>query len=361
MSDYVERIIGNYKLLLDKYLSSKIYVEKSIAKIYGSSITVKDLATFLAENNDSFPLSVRCELTSRCNMNCPFCYIHNHAFDNDITFEQLKPVIDKLVDKGLLFMTLTGGECFLNKDFIKIYKYLKEKGVLLKVFTNGLMINDEIIDVLTEYKPRRVEVTIYNSIKDVPVVFENILKLKSKSIPVLVKMTVTKTNVKIFDEVEKWCIQNNLNFKFVTQIFDSYDKTSNKEYQLSIEEAAKLDRKVLVDYLPEPDRVDGIKCFQCNGGSYSYVIDSGLNLRICGKIDNPKYSLQKYSLDYSIQQLQLYVSKYKNRPIIGCTGCKAYPICNLCFASAVVSSNRISVDKKFCVYQNERYKKIFNK
>ena len=59
MSEYVERIIGNYKLLLDKYLSSKIYVEKSIAKIYGSSITVKDLATFLAENNDSFPLSVR--------------------------------------------------------------------------------------------------------------------------------------------------------------------------------------------------------------------------------------------------------------------------------------------------------------
>ena len=186
MSDYVERMIGNYKLLVNKHLSNKIYVERSIAEIYGSSITVKDLATFLSKNNDPLPLSVRCELTSRCNMNCPFCYIHGHAFDKDITFEQLKPVIDKLVDKGLLFMTLTGGECFLNKDFVRIYKYLKEKGVLLKVFTNGLRIDDEIIDLLTEYKPRRVEITIYNSIKDVPSVFDNILRLKNKWIPVLV-------------------------------------------------------------------------------------------------------------------------------------------------------------------------------
>ena len=77
------------------------------------------------------------------------------------TFEEAKQIIDTMVNEGLLFCNLTGGEVFLNPDFLNIYKYLKNKGVIVSIFTNLSLLTDEILDVLVEYKPYIVEVSIY--------------------------------------------------------------------------------------------------------------------------------------------------------------------------------------------------------
>ena len=67
------------------------------------------------------PFSVLFELTSLCNMNCIHCYLQNSHSPHMMSFQQIKDIIDILYEKGILFITFTGGEILTRKDFIDIY------------------------------------------------------------------------------------------------------------------------------------------------------------------------------------------------------------------------------------------------
>ena len=103
--------------------------------------------------NNRKPFSVLFELTSGCNMNCIHCYLQNMHSPEQLTYEQVLSIIDILYEKGILFLTFTGGEILTRSDFIDIYLYAKKKGFLVELFTNGYLFTDEIIDVLKKYPP----------------------------------------------------------------------------------------------------------------------------------------------------------------------------------------------------------------
>jgi MoaA/NifB/PqqE/SkfB family radical SAM enzyme len=67
------------------------------------------------------PYSVLFELTARCNFNCIHCYLQNNHASEQMPFEKVIEIIDVLHDKGILFLTFTGGEIFTRADFLEIY------------------------------------------------------------------------------------------------------------------------------------------------------------------------------------------------------------------------------------------------
>ena len=112
------------------------------------------------------PFSVLFELTPKCNLNCIHCYLQNVHSAEQLNYEEITKILDILYEKGILFLTLTGGEILLRKDFLDIYLYAKKRGFLVELFSNGLLFSDDIINVLQKYPPLYIDITLYGACEE---------------------------------------------------------------------------------------------------------------------------------------------------------------------------------------------------
>src|SRR5665648_38573 len=116
--------------------------------------------------NRRVPLSFDLELTARCNNACSHCYINLPAGDKkarqkELTLDEISGIADQAVELGALWCLISGGEPLLREDFADIYVMLRRKGLLLSVFTNACLINEEHVALFQKYPPRDIEVTVY--------------------------------------------------------------------------------------------------------------------------------------------------------------------------------------------------------
>jgi MoaA/NifB/PqqE/SkfB family radical SAM enzyme len=74
------------------------------------------------------PLNAQYEITYRCNHRCDFCY-NAPLKQKELDTEQAREVIDKVADFGVLFLTLTGGEPLVRRDFFELGRYAVSRGL----------------------------------------------------------------------------------------------------------------------------------------------------------------------------------------------------------------------------------------
>ncbi len=116
-----------------------------------------------ARENDT-PISGSFELTPLCNLDCKMCYIHltdPTVKERMLTGDEWITLMDQAIAHGMMTALLTGGEAMTHPDFRKIYMYLIEQGVSVRVKTNGILLNSDMIDLFTEYPPYIVDVSLY--------------------------------------------------------------------------------------------------------------------------------------------------------------------------------------------------------
>lgn len=76
---------------------------------------------------------------TKCNLNCPFCFERSSPDSSRIdplSFDDAKPLIDEAMAMNVQRFGFTGGEPFVNKDFIRLITYATERAPTL-VLTNG--------------------------------------------------------------------------------------------------------------------------------------------------------------------------------------------------------------------------------
>ncbi|MEA3347162.1 MAG: radical SAM protein, partial [Candidatus Auribacterota bacterium] len=86
------------------------------------------------------------EITPRCNMNCPVCYIDASIKGADIPLEDIKKMISEIkVHDPETHLVLIGGEPTIHRDFFKILEAVKEAGLMKRCYlaTNGITLADE--------------------------------------------------------------------------------------------------------------------------------------------------------------------------------------------------------------------------
>jgi len=66
--------------------------------------------------------------------------------------EKAIEIIDILADSGVFEISLIGGEPFLHKDLIKIIKHCSKREMAINVVTNGTLLNQKIIQKLSNIK-----------------------------------------------------------------------------------------------------------------------------------------------------------------------------------------------------------------
>jgi radical SAM protein with 4Fe4S-binding SPASM domain len=111
--------------------------------------------------------SVHWELTYRCNEKCTHCYLDVLApgaeAPGELTTEESLAIIDQIAEAGALNLTLSGGEILLRSDFFEIAAYARAKRLLLRLFTNGIMIRPAIADRIAALHPYAVEISVYSA------------------------------------------------------------------------------------------------------------------------------------------------------------------------------------------------------
>jgi radical SAM protein with 4Fe4S-binding SPASM domain len=92
------------------------------------------------------PLYVTFEISNACNLNCRMCIRNFIDRKNQLlSLETFKKIIDEVKP---LYVGLTGyGEPLFNKDVFKMIKYCKQKNkrTIVKLFTNAMLLNREVI------------------------------------------------------------------------------------------------------------------------------------------------------------------------------------------------------------------------
>ncbi len=109
------------------------------------------------------PVSAQLELTYKCNLLCSFCYNSPKA-RKELDGDQWLTVLDKLKTAGVFNITLTGGEAFCHRDFWRIAQGVRDRGFVLRVYTNGVLLAD--MDKAKRYAdlaPFETEISMHGS------------------------------------------------------------------------------------------------------------------------------------------------------------------------------------------------------
>ncbi len=223
------------------------------------------------------PVAGLFELTARCNFRCKMCYIcgmedHSTLIKSELTADQWIELGRQARDAGMLFLTLTGGEIFIRKDFWQIYEALTQMGLIITLFTNASLLTDEMIERLAELPPLKVSVSIYGSnpttygnVTGHPEayqkVIDNIRKLTDAGIKVHLKTTVLKYNSDEYDQILELAQSTGHNLDIVNYISPRREGTGSDPLanRLSPQELANYELRAFPPLKPDDSRNTGIK------------------------------------------------------------------------------------------------------
>lgn len=296
------------------------------------------------------PYAAHIELTPKCNFSCIHCYLQNQHNEKYLSYDAIIDILDILYDKGILFLTLTGGEIFTRKDFCDIYMYAKKKGFLIELFTNGMLIDDEIIEMLKMYPPLLVDISIYGSNEETYKkvtgvagafnrVIDNCKKLVAANIRVSLKSPIIKETFEEINSMQAVADEIGVPIAFSFEICATIDgDLSTKKHQLNLIDIMKYEFEnstELQEYKsPRLDlRQEKIRylLFGCKIGKNSFVIDYKGNMCPCMKFKHKGIKLTRNNFEKIWGEFGKYQELYMSDKC-KCTKCKYIDYCEVCSA-----------------------------
>ena len=300
------------------------------------------------------PFSVLFELTSRCNMNCIHCYLKNNHISEELSYDEIIEIIDILYEKSILFLTFTGGEVLTRKDFIDIYLYAKKKGFLVEVFTNGYLINKQLIEIFKKYPPLLVDISLYGADEKTYYqitgikgafsrVIENCRQLKEAKIRTFFKSPIIKPTLSQIHNMQKIADDIGVPFIYSFEICSAINgDCSPKTLQVSLSQILKNEflnyyeqikngqrqKKQEISQI-EKDVIANDHVYTCNVALNSFVIDYKGRMLPCMKLRHHGIKLTKDNYDLIWDNFKQYC-ELKCSPNYPCYGCDSRYYCDIC-------------------------------
>lgn len=87
------------------------------------------------------------ELTRRCDLACPHCYIDGgRPRDREMSARRWHALLDEIADMGVWAVAFTGGEPTLHPEFVGLVRHARERHLLVGIATHGLFLTDEMLE-----------------------------------------------------------------------------------------------------------------------------------------------------------------------------------------------------------------------
>ena len=155
----------------------------------------------------------------RCNLRCVHCYAQSKdiEYEDELTTEQGKELIDDLAEFGSPVILFSGGEPTMRKDLPELAEYAKSKGMRAVISTNGTLIDEKMAKVLKKIGLSYVGISLdgvretNDKFRGVPGAFDaamdGLRNCMKEDIKVGLRFTINKKNVvdipAIFDIIEE--------------------------------------------------------------------------------------------------------------------------------------------------------------
>jgi radical SAM protein with 4Fe4S-binding SPASM domain len=308
------------------------------------------------------PLGGVIEVTHRCPLKCVHCFNNLPAENSQIRSRELSSgelcrVLDEIAEAGCLWLLFTGGEILARKDFLNVYAHAKRKGLLITLFTNGVLVTEEIAAFLAGMPPFVIEITLYGRtpetyerITRVPGSFERCMRgirlLKDHGLPLKLKTMVVSVNKHEIWEMKRFVEEDlGLEFRFDAMINPRIDAShSPLAFRLTPEEVIGLDLqdpKRMAEWksftqkfngpVHPPEKADEL--YHCGAGINSFSIDPYGMLSVCVLSRGDAFDLRKGSFQEGWER---FLSKVRHKKITRhtkCTGCEIKAMCGMCPAN----------------------------
>ena len=295
------------------------------------------------------------------------CYQDSELINYQISYETAKKIIDDAYPSGIRTVSLSGGECTINPDFLKISNYIKKLHLSLIFLTNGqyLFDNTSLYEDLIKLYPSAVQLTLFSinpQIHDTITGVKGshyktlsvIKKLKEDNIIVKIACPILSYNVKDYGDVYKFAQANDiectLNSSFINNpLNNNYDaKLSCKNIEKHYSEYFNIIKR---DEFIKNDE------FICGGGIMSLNIKPNLDVTPCSSCNYKLGNLNEISFN-ELKQVILpeYKKKYIRSNLSECFNHDYCRFCDYCSAYPTHDSGFMKKSQILCDDAKAYYK-----
>lgn len=128
--------------ILNEFVKRKPEFQSHLAQL--SKLSSKAIEERIQKAKGRSLLMTVIMLTGNCNANCAICYTDRRPKANELSFPEIKSIINQTLDLGSRLLYIPGeGEPTLDRSFWKILEYAEVKGIKIIMFTNGILFSND--------------------------------------------------------------------------------------------------------------------------------------------------------------------------------------------------------------------------
>jgi len=312
------------------------------------------------------------DITHRCSLKCRHCRASAPFAFEELSTEDGKSLLDQLEELGVKTLAISGGDPLLRNDLPELIKYATDKGMRVRIQTNGQLITDELLDKfkkagcdefgigLDSCKPKN-----HDWLRNKPGAFEktitSIKKIKRFGFRLHVEFTLNPQNKKELSEMIKFCDSLNVNTLFSRCVIpvgrgkDTKLLLSQKEYSNLLDTLCKekyvnerlkiasedplwilTDKKLLKKVLSShPNALEGGFISGCLAGLNMFYINPAGKVYPCSFINTELGDLKKEKFKDIIRKSDEKIPFMNRNNLKGkCKTCDLKYLCGGCRARA---------------------------
>src|SRR3981189_670055 len=111
------------------------------------------------------PILVHIIPNRRCNLACTYCNEFDD-FSKPVPLDEVKHRLYYLADMGTSIITISGGEPLLHPEIDEVIRYIRRRGIIAGMITNGFFLNQERIERLNRAGLEHLQISIDNVTPD---------------------------------------------------------------------------------------------------------------------------------------------------------------------------------------------------
>jgi len=269
---------------------------------WGSNFSPEEIAETRARKG---LLSMELELSRECNLRCVYCYASSgKKLHNELTREEIAGALDQAIELGARrIIVIGGGEPLLYPGVMDIMRGLRERGIVVDLFTNGTLLTPAVarelfqmgVSPVVKLNSRREEVQ--DALAAVPGTFRAIQEglrnlmdagYPSEAAPLGVETIICRQNIDELPEMWIWARERNIVPYFEMITFQGRAKrqldlnVSSEELRRVFFELSRIDRERF-GFVWEPH--PPIAALSCNRHEYSCTLNAQGYIQPCVGVD----------------------------------------------------------------------------
>jgi radical SAM protein with 4Fe4S-binding SPASM domain len=170
----------------------------------------------------SAPLMGWVEITRKCNLRCPHCFVEGGEKRNrEMSTERILGLLEEWAEMGVFSVVITGGEPTVHPDFLEITRRAYDLGFTVSIATNGMPLTEKLLaqmpqdDVIISMSLDEAHGQGPGGAGDFDFVTRRLLEVRDRGFNTSIMTTTTHDNAQSLNRIIGWAVENDVSLRSV--------------------------------------------------------------------------------------------------------------------------------------------------